>query len=78
MCRLNMEPDLSPRDLIVVNWYLNDALGHKGQVPAPEAAFVYAKALVEIASADGVLDKEEIKWIIGFAASIGKCFESIY
>jgi hypothetical protein len=69
-----MSAELSPRDLIVVHWYFNDALGHKGQIPTPKAAFVYTKALIEVASADGVPGKEELKWIIGFAASIGKCF----
>jgi len=69
-----MSDELSERDLIIVNWYLNDALGHKGQTPIPEAAFVYTKALIDVASADGVLDEAELKWIIGFAVSIGKCF----
>ena len=69
-----MSSELSPRDLIIVNWYLDDALGHKGQTPSPEAAFIYAKALVEVASADGVFSEAERKWIIGFAVSIGKFF----
>jgi hypothetical protein len=69
-----MSAELSPRDLIVVNWYLKEVVGNKDQVRTPEVVFVYTKALIEVASADGVLDENELKGIVGFAASCSKCF----
>jgi hypothetical protein len=71
-----MSGEQTPRDLTNAKWYLNDVVGHKGTPPTGICAFVYSKAVIEIASADGTLDEDGLSWIIGFAGSIGKVFFS--
>jgi hypothetical protein len=57
---------------VVGEWYFNDLLGYKGQLPSPSYGLFYLKCLMDVVAADGVISDEERKWIIGFGAISGR------
>ncbi len=73
-----MSTTLSPRDQMVADWYLEDYVDHQGKLPTPEGVYVYMKALMDVASADGKLSAKEHDWILGFAAVCGKTLKFIH
>ena len=73
-----MASDLSSRDQVIAEWCIYESVGHATELPTAEALLVYCKTLIEIVAADGVLHKDELKWIVGLAAACGSYFQSIY
>ena len=63
-----------PSDQLITQWIYNDNYKYKDRLLKGNINKQYAKALLDVAGADGVLTDAERKWVLGFAATRGKLF----
>jgi hypothetical protein len=63
-------PKQSVEDL-TIQWVYNDYYQYKNKPLSASISSKYAKALLDVAGADGVLTDAEKKWVLGYAAARG-------
>ncbi|CAF0978022.1 unnamed protein product [Rotaria sordida] len=60
-----------PIDQLITQWIYQDYFQYKDRPPKGNITGIYAKALLDVAGADGVLTDAERKWVLGYAATRG-------
>ncbi|UJR08926.1 hypothetical protein I4U23_013178 [Adineta vaga] len=60
-----------PVEQLTTQWIYNNYYQYKDKPLSSSVINKYAKALLDVAGADGVLSEAERKWVIGFAAAHG-------
>ncbi|CAF2078258.1 unnamed protein product [Rotaria magnacalcarata] len=60
-----------PSDQLVTQWIYQDYFQYKDRSPKASVTSKYAKALLDVAGADGVVTDAERKWVVGYAAIRG-------
>ena len=70
--------EVCPRDILNSEWFYNDFVGYYGGQFPDNAVYAFAKILMEVASADGVLHEQERRWILGFASLCGGVLKFIH
>ncbi|CAF1304948.1 unnamed protein product [Rotaria sp. Silwood1] len=58
-------------DQLITQWIYYDYFQYKNRPPKGNINAKYAKALLDVAGADGILTEAERKWILGYAAIRG-------
>jgi hypothetical protein len=61
-------------DHLITQWVYNDYYKYKERLLKGNINKQYAKALLDVAGADGVLTDAERKWVLGYAATRGRLF----
>lgn len=59
-------------DQLTTQWVFQDSYDYKEKILPSSVVSKYAKALVDVAGADGLITDVERKWILGFAAAHGE------
>ena len=61
-----------PVDQLTTQWVFQDSYDYKEKILPSTVMSKYAKALLDVAGADGVITDGERKWVLGFAAAHGQ------